>query len=370
VKSAARQTMITVALEKPRETRVLPRGNWLDDSGDVVLPAYPEFLGGDGEPEGRLDRLDLATWLTDGSQRSGRLTARVFANRFWYLFFGSGLSKVLEDFGGQGEAPVHPELLDHLAHAFVEHGWKVKPFVKDLVMSRTYRQHSQETPLLRERDPDNRLYARQARQRLPAEMIRDMVMGVSGLLVREVGGGSVKPYQPEGYFKHLNFPVRTYEHHQDERQWRRGVYVHWQRQFLHPMMRAFDAPSREECTGMRSRSNTPTAALTLLNDPTFVEAARVFAARVLREVPDGDEARLEHAFRLALVRAPRASEMQILTELRESQRQHYQAHLEDADRLLRTGQAPLTESLDRAEWASWTMVARALLNLDETITRY
>ncbi|NNM30049.1 MAG: DUF1549 domain-containing protein, partial [Akkermansiaceae bacterium] len=280
VEKRGRRTMITVA-KPPREVRVLPRGNWLDDTGAIVQPAYPHFLAGDdpgsGEPgEGsRLTRLDLANWLTDPVDGTGGLTARVFANRLWALFFGTGIARDLGDFGGQGEAPVHPGLLDNLAVEFHESGWDVKHLVKLMVTSRAYRQSSLAPPEMRERDPHNQLVARQSRFRLPAEMMRDNALAIAGLLVNEHGGKSVKPYQPAGYYRHLNFPPRKYAADTGAGQWRRGVYVHWQRQFLHPMLRAFDAPTREECTAERPRSNTPVAAMVLLNDPTFLEAARV-----------------------------------------------------------------------------------------------
>src|SRR5262245_42094523 len=261
LRKATRLVMVTQAVT-PRTVRILPRGNWLDESGPVVDPAVPAFLG-KLPADRRATRLDLANWLTDAKAGAGGLTARVFVNRLWYLCFGVGLSKSLEDFGGQGEPPVYPELLDNLAVEFVESGWDVKHMVKLIVTSRSYRQASLESPALRDRDPENRLYARQGRWRLPAEMVRDNALAASGLLVVDVGGGVAKPYQPAGYYRHLNFPKREYVSDTDVRQWRRGVYVHWQRQYLHPMLRAFDAPVREECTAQRPRSNTPLAALVL-----------------------------------------------------------------------------------------------------------
>ncbi len=368
LRTRGRTTMITVSLKKPRTIRVLPRGNWLDDSGEVVSPAMPAFLQKGGFKR-RLNRLDLANWLTNGNLNSGKFTARVFANRFWYLFFGTGLSKSLDDFGGQGEPPSHPELLDRLALSFIDHDWNVKALVKEIVMSHTYRQASLETAELRERDPENRLLARQSRFRLPAEMIRDGALAMSGLLDRTIGGASVKPYQPAGYYRHLNFPQRKYQHHADARQWRRGVYVHWQRQFLHPMMRAFDAPSREECAASRPRSNTPTAALTLLNDPTFVEAARVYAERLLQEASRDDQERLEKAFVIALSRLPDVEEKHVVEALLAEQRTFYQAHPKDALSLVQAGATPAVPDLPPVEVASWTAVARLLLNLNETITR-
>ena len=366
-----RPTMITVA-QPPRTMRILPRGNWLDDSGPVVLPAVPRFLGkiepGNGE---RATRLDLANWLTDPENGVGGLTARVFANRLWYLFFGTGISRSLDDFGGQGEPPANPELLDNLAVEFTEKGWDLKAMVRLLVTSRAYRQSSLASPELRERDPDNQLVARQSRYRLPAEMIRDNALAVSGLLVREAGAGSTtaRPYQPAGYYRHLNFPKRKYSADGDSRQWRRGVYVHWQRMFLHPMLKAMDAPSREECTAQRPRSNTPNAALVLLNDPTFLEAARVFAARILREGGESTESRLNFAWRQAVSRLPDAEERRLLAGLLDRTRAGYEADSASARELLEIGQKPAPDAVDPVELASWTAVARAILNLNETVTR-
>jgi hypothetical protein len=369
IRGEARRTMITVALPTPRTTRLLPRGNWLDDSGPIVQPAIPEFLGTLACENRRATRLDLAHWLTDGGDEgAGLLTARVMVNRLWNLCFGSGLAGTLDDFGGQGEAPVHPELLDNLAVEFVTSGWDVKHLLKLIVMSRTYRQASLESPALRSRDPDNRLYARQSRFRLPAEMIRDAALLASGLLVERHGGASIKPYQPEGYYRHLNFPTRTYQHHADERQWGRGVYVHWQRQFLHPMLRAFDAPTREECTAQRPRSNTPVAALVLLNDPTFVEAARAFAERALAEGGDTPQARVDFIYRHALSRAADDAERAILLGLLDSSQSQFHADPAAAARLLGVGQKKLAAA-DPVELAAWTCVCRAVLNLHESITR-
>src|SRR5439155_20382080 len=203
-------------------------------------------------------------------------------------------------------------------------GWDVNHVVKLIVMSRAYRQSSVESPHLRERDPENRLYARQGQWRLPAEMVRDNVLAVSGLLVLDVGGPSAKPYQPAGYYRHLNFPAREYKADTDARQWRRGVYTHWQRQYLHPMLKAFDAPTREECTAQRPRSNTPLAALVLLNDPTFVECARVLAQRTLADGKTDTE-RVAFAFRQVLARAPDDFERTALLRLLEKNRAVYRA---------------------------------------------
>ena len=367
IRKNARLTMVSVSIE-PRTVRLLPRGNWLDDSGPIMKPRVPHFLP---HPEGEnrpRTRLDLANWLCDTEAGVGGLTARVFVNRLWYLFFGVGLSRSLDDFGGQGEPPAHPELLDRLAIEFANSGWNIKQMIKQIVMSRAYRLSSVGAPELIARDPDNRFYARQSRFRLPGEFVRDNALAVSGLLNPAIGGPSVKPYQPEGYYRHLNFPKRTYKQHTDDRQWRRGVYVHWQRQFLHPMLKAFDAPSREECVAQRPQSNTPLAALTLLNDPTFIEAARKFAERIVKEAGPGDAQRLKFAYTEAISRNPDEREEELLLALLEKNREYYKSHPEEANEFLKTGLAPPpVKNID--EIAAWTIVARAILNLNETNTR-
>ena len=361
------KTMITVSI-KPREIRVLPRGNWLDESGPVVQPAIPEFMGQIKTKHERPTRLDLANWLS-AEDGYGPLMARVMTNRFWYLFFGRGIAPVLDDFGGQGGPPHYPELLDQLAIKFFEDEWDIKQMVKFIVMSRAYRQSSLETPEQRKADPFNRRLDRQARFRLPAEMIRDNALAISGLLVTDIGGPSVKPYQPAGYYRHLNFPKRKYVSHQDERQWRRGVYMHWQRQFLHPMLKAFDAPSREECTAQRPRSNTPIAAMTLLNDPTFIEAARVFAAHVIQQGGKSDQSRINFAFTQATSRDPVAYEVEVLQDLLNSNRRAFADRTKEAQALTSTGLTKTEANLEAVELAAWTEVTRALLNLNEVVTR-
>lgn len=366
--AGARSSMVSVAIE-PREIRLLPRGNWLDDTGPVMSPAAPAFLGkvsNDGE---RATRLDLARWLTDREEGVGGLTARVFANRFWYLMMGSGFSRVLDDFGGQGEPPSHPQLLDALALQLINDDWDIKQSIRRIALSSTYQQSSAASAEMLDRDPYNRLFARQSRYRLPAEMVRDNALEISGLLIHRVGGPSVKPYQPAGYYRHLNFPQRKYAASTDQNQWRRGVYMHWQRQFLHPMLKALDAPSREECTASRPRSNTPLAALTLLNDVTFVEAARVFAERILNEAESDFDNRLEFAFREALSRKPDAAELKLLKSLHAETQTYFADHAEDAARLLGVGRAVRDSELNAAEQAAWTVVCRAILNLHETNQR-
>ncbi|WP_437224432.1 PSD1 and planctomycete cytochrome C domain-containing protein [Planctomicrobium sp. SH661] len=365
----ARRCMITEAIE-PRTIRVLARGNWQDDSGEIVEPAIPAFLGKLDVGERRANRLDLANWLTDPVNGVGGLTARVMANRIWYLLFGMGISRSLEDFGGQGEAPVHPELLDFLAISFYEQGWDVKKLIKQIVMSQAYQQTSsnpdQDLSLI---DPENRFYSRQNAFRLPAEMIRDQSLAVGNLLVEQTLGESARPAQPPGYYRNLNFPEREYQSHRDQQQWRRGVYMHWQRQYLHPSLKAFDAPSREECTAERPRSNTPSAALVLLNDPNFIEASRAFAARILKDHEMTDAQKLDSAFRIATSRQPDDVEKVVLLELLQDSRNDYSQNQDEASKLISIGDSPAGRELNPVELAAWMQVTRALLNTSETITR-
>lgn len=351
----------------PRPMRVLPRGNWMDDSGEPVEAAIPAFFGSLKPRSGKhVSRLDFADWLV---APENPLTARTFVNRVWRQFFGHGLTRTLEDLGSQGEWPSHPELLDWLAVDFRESGWNIKRLVALIVTSRTYRQSSECPPGVEERDPTNRFLARQARFRLDAEFVRDTALAVSGLLARRVGGPSAKPYQPEGYYAPLNFPRREYVADIGEGLYRRGVYTHWQRTFLHPSLMAFDAPAREECTANRVPSNTPLQALVLLNDPTYVEAARVFAEKTLREGGADFEARLGWAFARTLSRPPTADEVRILRDFYRAQQARYTADAPAAGALVSVGDKPAARDISIPELAAWTAVSRALFNLHETITR-
>jgi len=359
------KVLISQSIE-PRMVRILPRGSWLDDSGEPVQPAPPEFLGNWDIGDRRATRKDLADWLVSPDNP---LTARVFVNRLWKIAFGHGLVRTLDDVGAQGETPSHPELLDWLASEFVESGWDIKKMMKLLVMSSTYRQSSLVDPQLAERDPRNDLYARQSRYRLDAEMVRDNALAVSGLLTRQIGGRSVKPYQPAGYWQHMNFPERTWQHEEGAQLYRRGLYTYWCRTFLHPAMLAFDAPTREECTVQRPHSNTPAAALVLLNDPSFVEAARALAAMIMREHEHDLLGGLIFAFDRVLNRAPGEDEIQVLSALHDKHLQSYQQDQEAAVATQTVGASPVHEDLDPAQLAAWTSVARTMLNLHETIMR-
>ncbi|MEZ6140330.1 MAG: PSD1 and planctomycete cytochrome C domain-containing protein [Zavarzinella sp.] len=356
-------TLVTVTVA-PREIRVLPRGNWMDTTGEVVLPGFPEFLTPNKEGK-RMNRLDLANWLFT---KENPLTARVMVNRLWKLYFGEGISRKVDDLGSQGEAPTHPELLDYLASEFIDSGWDIKGLIRQIVTSDTYQQSSFAPQEKWNLDPDNLWYARQTSTRLPAEMIRDHLLSVAGLLSPKVGGPSAKPYQPAGYWSFLNFPRREWQNDQGEGLYRRGLYTHWQRQYLHPALMLFDAPSREECTPMRESSNTPLQSLVLLNAPEFVEASRMFATRLLKE-QGTDEDRIKRGFLLAINRPATDKEVAILLDYYRTQKAHYQDKLPEANALLSIGSSKLDTTLNPADLAAWTNVCRTIFNLHATITR-
>lgn len=361
-------TLVTRTVE-PRTIRVLPRGNWMDDSGEVVSPAFPAAVAVASyqlPSDRRLNRRDLAEWVV---ARDNPLTSRVVMNRLWKLYFGAGLARKLDDLGAQGEAPSHPELLDYLAFQLVESGWDLKKSIRNIVCSQAYQRSSLADADVFQRDPHNRWLARQGRFRLDAEVVRDNALAVSGLLVSSVGGKSVKPYQPRGYWAYLNFPQREWANGSGDELYRRGLYTHWQRQYLHPSLMAFDAPNREECTAERARSNTPLQSLALLNDPTYVEAARAFAVRVLVEGGASDSQRLDYTFTQALSRSPRPPEVELLMELLQRARAEYVARPEEAQQLMTVGALPKPEQASAEDIAAWTAVTRVVLNLHESMTR-
>ena len=361
------KTLVTQAMA-PLTVRVRPRGNWQDESGEITPPATPHFLPGPKPADGqRLTRLDLADWI---ASPENPLTARTVMNRLWKQLFGTGLSSVVDDLGAQGEPPSHPELLDWLAAEFRDSGWNTKHLIRLLVTSTTYRQHSSQRVEYKDLDPANRLLASQNPRRLEAEFVRDNALTIAGLLNPEIGGPSIKPWQPPGYYVNLQFPDRDYQANQDGGQWRRGVYMHWQRTFLHPMLANFDAPMRDECAAARMVSNTPQQALTLLNDPTFTEAARVLAQRLLGSPALDDTARLQHAWQLALARPPTSAELASILAYLQTQRETFAKTPEDAAKVTKIGLAPGAPALAPAELAAWTATCRVILNLHETITRF
>jgi hypothetical protein len=352
---------------KPRVTRILDRGNWQDETGEIVQPAVPVSLGSLSLADGRrATRVDLANWI---ASPSNPLTARVMVNRLWKLMFGRGLVTTLGDFGAQGQVPTHPTLLDWLATEFVESGWDIKHMMKLMALSNVYRQSSDVTPAALNRDPHNKLLARQGRWRLDAEFVRDNALKISGLLSPKLGGPSVRPYQPAGYLAHLNFPQRTWKHDTNENQYRRGLYTFWQRTFLHPSLASFDAPSREQCTVQRPVSNTPLQALVLLNDPTYVEAGRELARRMIAEGGKTDAQRLRFGFRQALGRDATPAESKVLSSLVHKHRRQFADNSAEAAKIQKVGIKPVPADLDAAELAAWTSAARTILNLHETITR-
>lgn len=349
---------------QPRKTHLLVRGQY-DKLGPEVQPGIPAIfprLPPDAPP----NRLALARWLVSPRHP---LTARVAVNRLWQMCFGEGLVRTPNDFGSQGEMPSHPELLDDLALRFVDSGWDVKQILRLIVMSATYRQSSQATAQLLEHDPENRLLARGPRFRLPAELIRDQALAVSGLLTFRVGGPSVKPYQPEGLWEAVSYNGDdSYVVDQDDGLWRRSLYTYWKRQAPPPALLTFDANTREKCLLRRSRTNTPMQALVVLNDTTYVEAARQLATRALLE-PGNDESRLKSMYRRTVSRAPEPAVLKAITELLNRQRQAFAQDPASADQLIKVGAAPAVTSLESRELAAWTLVAQTILNLDEVLTR-
>lgn len=359
-------TMVMSEMAEPRDMFILLRGAY-DKPGDKVTPATPGFLPAQS-PAMPANRLGLAQWLVDPANP---LTARVAVNRYWQAYFGTGIVKTVDDFGSQGEAPSHPELLDWLATEFMRTGWDVKAMQRLIVTSATYRQASIASPELRERDPENRLLARGPRVRLPAEMIRDQALSLAGLLSTKMGGASVKPYQPEGLWEQLSaFQGRKlFERSTGEDLWRRSVYSYWKRTVPPPSMTIFDAPTRESCVVRRQMSSTPLQALALLNDEMYIEAARKFAERIVKEGGLTPDERLAWALRLATSRQATAPEVKILRQGLVQRLAQYRADPASAEKLLSAGESPRDKSLNAAELAAYTTTASVILNLDEVITR-
>jgi hypothetical protein len=360
-------TMVSEDLATPREAFVLIRGAYnkpgekVDRDVPAIFPRLPE-----GAPK---DRLGLARWLMSPDHP---LTARVIVNRYWQHYFGTGIVKTAEDFGVQGEWPTHPELLDWVATEFLRTGWDVKRMQKLIVMSAAYRRSSKTRPDIQQRDPENLLLARGPRFRLDAEVIRDSALFVSGLLTERKGGKSVKPYQPEGIWEAVAFVgsnTRDFKPDAGEALYRRSLYTFWKRTSPPPSMLTFDAPSRENCTVRRARTNTPLQSLVLMNDQQYVEAARKLAERMMLEGGSQPVDRLEWGFRLATSRKPTPQEAAVLQTVFEKQLARYMQDTAAAEKLLAIGAAPRNASLPASEHAAYAMTANLLLNLDEAITK-
>ncbi len=354
--------MVMQERDTPRDTFLLVRGAY-DKPGEKVTPGVPAILPSlpPGVPN---NRLGYARWLVSPTNP---LTARVAVNRFWQMYFGAGLVRSVEDFGSQGEWPTHPELLDWLATEFMRTGWDIKAMQKLIVTSATYMQSSRATPELLQKDPENRLLARAPRFRLSAEIIRDQALAVSGLLVEQIGGPSVKPYQPAGLWKELS--GQDYVQDKGDKLYRRSLYTYWKRSSPPPSQMNFDAAGREACVVRETRTNTPLQALDLMNDVTYLEASRKLAERVMKERRGSPEERIDLAFRIATARQPTSREAGLLQEALSSYLDDYKRDPEAARTYLNQGESPRDEELDVSELAAYSTLASMILNMDETITK-
>jgi hypothetical protein len=367
---AKRRVNVMVMRDMPnrRPTRILERGSYDQPRGEV-LAGIPEVLGG-WEEDFPKDRLGLARWLVASSHP---LTSRVAVNRWWQECFGVGLVKSSEDFGTQGERPSHPELLDWLAVNFQKQDWELTWLQRKMMSSATYRQSSDVSPEKLADDPENRWLQRGPARRLNAEEVRDTLLTASGQLIPKIGGPSVYPYHPEGLWLEINNRPnysKAYPHQGGEGLYRRSLYTFWKRTVPPPTMQTFDAPEREFCVVRRSATNTPLQAFVLLHDPQFVEAARQLAIRVLHHSPDQtDSQRLRFACLATLGRPPAPQEAEILLEMLERRRADYKTNEAEVDGMLGVGESETPIELSRAEVAAWTVIARLLMNLSETITR-
>ncbi|MGK0187534.1 MAG: hypothetical protein ACI9R3_003322 [Verrucomicrobiales bacterium] len=370
IEKALPSAMVMQDMDKPRDTFLLMRGAY-DKPGEKVIAAVPEvFPPMPNDVQG--NRLGLARWLT---QPGHPLTARVAVNRLWYQLFGTGIVETLEDFGSQGAWPTHPELLDWLATELVRLGWDRKQLLKTVIMSSTYRQHSGATEEVLARDPDNVLLAHGPRYRLAAEVIRDSALAVSGLLRERIGGPSVKPYQPAGLWSEVivaddSYSGGAYVQGKGDELYRRSVYTWWKRTCPPPGLNTFDAPDREFCTVQRARTNTPLQALVLLNDPTYVEAGRALASRIVSESVNDTTERLRDVFRRVTGRVPKPDEMSVLLTSLQSELQRFQKDPDAARQFIAVGDSSPPVDVDPVELAAWTFLCSMLWNLDETITQH
>jgi len=357
------ELMVMDEMAQPRPTYRLERGQY-NQQREQVFPSTPSSIL-------RFDkklppnRLGLAQWICDPKHP---LTARVAVNRYWELFFGQGLVDPPNDFGTQGNPPTHPKLLDYLATRYIESGWDTKELIRQIVTSTTYQQSSIADPTALETDPNNLLLSRGPRYRLNSEMIRDSALHAGGILAEKIGGPPVRPYQPPGLWMEKEARVR-YEPSTGEDLYRRSLYTIWKRTSPPPAMVAFDAPTRSVCTVNRQRTGTPLQALVLLNDVQFVEAARCFAERILREGGDTVDEQLDFAFRVAIGRHPEKAEAALLWQLHQQQQQFYAGHSDQAEQLIQIGETPLDDALNPVDVATLTTIASTLLNHDEFVTK-
>ena len=356
-------TVMTMRDGARRDTFVLKRGAY-DAHGEKVTSGIPAVLG-TLDAQWPNNRLGLAKWLVD---RRNPLTARVAVNRLWQSFFGFGIVKTVDDFGSQGEWPVHPELLDWLAVEFMDSGWDLRAVQKRIVTSAAYRQASKASSELLQKDPDNRLLARGPRYRLGPEVIRDQALAVSGLLVEKLGGPSVKPYQPAGLWQELA-GGKGYVTDHGEGLYRRSLYTYWKRTVAPPFMINFDAPNREVCTVWENRTNSPLQALNLMNDVEFLEASRKLAERMLTEGGATPEQRIDYGFQVVLAKAPQPAQRAILEKSAATFLRNFQDDPAAAKQFISQGESPVRNGLDVGELAAWTGVASILLNLDEVINK-
>jgi mono/diheme cytochrome c family protein len=364
IERAIPMTLVARERDKPRETFILMRGEY-DQKGEKIEPGVPAIFN-PFPADTPTNRLGFAKWLLDSENP---LTARVTVNRFWQQYFGTGIVKTSDDFGVQGEWPSHPELLDWLATEFVRTGWDMKKFQRMIVLSAAYRQRSHLTPELFNKDPENRLLARGPRYRLDAEMIRDTALAASGLLVEQLGGRSVKPYEPPGLWEAVSFNnSQKYVPDKGEDLYRRSLYTHWKRQSPPPNMLLFDASTREYCVVRRPRTNTPLQALALMNDPQFVDASIGFAQRIVSHGGSTPENRIKYAFQMATGRPPSSEEQSVLLEMLREHLNHYQGNPDAAEKLIGSASFKVAEGLNLSELAAWAIISNLLLNLDETIT--
>ena len=360
------EVMIMEDIVPARDTYILNRGMYNSPTKEVSA-GTPEIIAPfpDDYPK---NRLGLAWWLTD---RNNPLTARVSVNRYWQVIFGHGIVSTPDDFGSQGSLPTHPQLLDWLAVDFMDTDWDLKELLKKMVMSSTYRQSPRIRPDALQKDYDNTYYGRSSNNRLTAEMIRDHVLAISGLLNTEIGGPPVKPYQPAGVWKAVANTIGEYKYRQSQGNLvhRKSLYTYWKRTIPPPSMITLDASTRDKCTVKRQATNTPLQSLVLLNDPQYVEASRILAERMMKEGGLDVEARIIFAFRLATSRSPNAAELGELVDLYDQQIQYYSQTPEASAALFSIGDSLVDSDIDNIKLAASTIIASTIINLDETVRK-